>query len=212
MKKSLFFAGALLASCFALTSCSGGGEGNDGVNVGAMANRTFVLDSPNNPLGAMHIVVGNRIGSSDSCDARFYFGERGNSSSSSGKVNVLSTVRSEESKKSWEKCEFTFQIFNAEISEEVNFKSFFALWLASAATAENNDDADNTNGGGDTTQNTGGIASDSYITGLEPVKVTMTYSSNSGGEYQMDPTTIYLDDEEEVVQVVVVKGGFIVQQ
>ncbi|MBQ2814332.1 MAG: hypothetical protein IJE66_04920 [Akkermansia sp.] len=210
MKKSLFFAGALLASCFALTSCSGGGEGNDEVNVGAMSGRTFVFNSPNNALGAMYVQVGDRIGSSDSCDARFYFGTRAGSSSP-GEVKLLSTVKSEEGKKSWEKCEFTFQVYDAEISEEVNFKAFFAIWLASASTAENDEDAGNNGGGGDTTQDAGGMAADSYVTGLEPVKVSMNYASNNSGEYRMEPTTIYLDDEEEVVQTVVVKGDFTIR-
>ena len=55
------------------------------------------------------------------------------------------------------------------------------------------------------------MSSDSYVTGLEPVKVSMNYASNNSGEYRMEPTTIYLDDEEEVVQTVVVKGDFTIR-
>lgn len=205
MKKTFFFVGALLASCFSLTSCSGGGDGNDSVNVAALSGRLLRLESPNNVLGAMYVQVRDRIGSSNGCEARFYFGTPG-SNSAPGQVRVLSTVKSEESKKSWDKIEITFHINDAEISEEVNFKSFFALWLASASSAENADDTENGQEGGG--QDAGGMDADSYVTGMEPMKVTLIFDSNDGGDYYMEPTTIYLDDSEEVVQTIQIEGDF----
>ena len=210
MKKSLFYAGLLLSSCFALTSCSGGGEGDDAVSVNAMSGRTFEFESPNSMLGTMYIDVLDRIGSSNMCEARYRFGTLA-SGSSRGTVKILSTQKSEESKKSWEKCDFTFHIDDAEISEEVNFKAFFAMWLSSADTADQETDNGNNNnnnndGGNQTTSD--GMASDSYVVGLEPVKVSMTYTSNNDGDYTMEPTTVYLDDAEETVQTVLIQGSF----
>ena len=213
MKKSLFYAGLLLSSCFALTSCSGGGEGDDAVSVNAMSGRRFVFDSPGNMLGSMYIDVGDRVGSGNVCDAVYHFGTRVGGYSR-GRVTVLSTQKSEDPKKSWEKCDFTFHIDDAEISEEVNFKAFFALWLSSADTADQETDNGNNNnnnndGGNQTTSD--GMASDSYVMGLEPVKVCMTFDSNNTGKYVMEPTTVYLDDAEQTPQTILVDGNFMIE-
>ncbi len=211
MKKSLFYAGMLLSSCFVFTSCSGGGEGDDTLSVNAMSGRTFVFDSPGNMLGSMYIEVGDRIGSSNVCDARYHFGTM-MGGYSRGRVTILSTQKSEDSKKSWEKCDFTFHIDDAEVSEEVNFKAFFALWLSNADTADqgNEDGGNNNNNGGGDQTTSDGMASDSYVMGLEPVKVSMTFKSNENGTYVMEPTTVYLDDAEEVPQTIVIDGGFVI--
>ncbi len=212
MNKTLFSVGALIAGCLSLTACSGGGDGEN-QNVNAMSGRTFRLQSPSNALGTMFIRVGDRIGSSNDCNARFSFGSVANASSR-GTINVSSAVKGE---KGWDKCEFTFHIDEAEISEEVEFKSFFAIFLSDAGTMGSEEDSDDNNNnnndeGGNASSSGGGtIGADDYVSGIAPTKVILNFDSNNGGTYTMEETTIYLDDEEEPVQTFVITNRFTVE-
>lgn len=211
MNKTLFSVGALLVGCLSLTACSGGGENNSEQNVGAMSGRTFRLDGPSNALGSMFIRVGDRIGSSNVCDARFSFGSVG-AASSKGTVTIKSSTKGSEG---WEKCDFVFHIDEAEISEEVEFKSFFAIFLSTASTNTNTDNGNNNNNNNNdddssSSSSAGSIGADDYVSGIEPTLVKLRFESNSNGVYTMEPTTVYLDDSEEPVQVYRIEGGFTV--
>lgn len=205
MNKTLFSVGALIAGCFTLTACSGGSDSGSGQNVGAMSGRTFRLQSPSNALGSMFIRVGDRIGSSNDCSARFSFGSV-SAQSSKGTVTVQSATKGEEG---WDRCEFTFHIDEAEISQEVEFKSFFAIFLSSSSTTSDSDSEDSE--GDESSSSSGDLNADDYISGIEPTVIKLTFDSNNSGTYVMEPTTLYLDDTEEPVQTFLITNRFTVE-
>lgn len=206
MNKILFSVGALIAGCFTLTSCSGGSEGNSEQSVGAMSGRTFVFGAPSSTTGSMFIQVGDRIGG-QVCEAKFWFGKHG-SASSRGTVTVEKTTR--DGKNGWKTCDFTFHIYEGEISQEVEFKTFFAIFLAEAGTTTNTDTEDGEDGGQQNTNNS--IGADDYVSGIAPTRIRMTFDNNRAGSYIMEETTVYLNDEEAPIQYFIPEGDFIVEQ
>ena len=210
MNKTLFSVGALIAGCFALTACSGGGENGASQSVGALSGRTIRLQAPSNALGSMFVRVGDRIGSSTDCSARFSFGSA-SAASSRGTVSIQSATKGS---KGWERCDFTFHIDESEISEEVEFKSFFAIFLSAASSSGNNsdsDDSNNENGDSGSSSGSGNMNSDDYVTGIAPTIIKMTFDSSNSGTYIMEPTTLYLDDSEEPVQTFLITNRFTIE-
>lgn len=152
----------------------------------------------------MYIQVGDRIGG-QVCEARFWFGKTG-SPTSLGHVEI---ERSKRDDKGWKECDFTFHIYDGEISEEVNFKTFFAIFLANAGTTTNGDAEDGEDGGQQNTD--GSIGADDYVSGIPPTRIKMTFKSSTNGEYIMEETTLYLDDDEAPVTYFIPNGKFIVK-
>lgn len=207
MNKTLFSAGALIAGCFALTSCSGGSEGNNDQNVGVLSGRTLCLQAPNSAVGSMFVRVGDRV-SGNVCRAKFSFGSRAGASSD-GTVIIDRTVKGD---KGWEACDFTFHLNEMEISEEVEFKGFFGAYMdfVDAGTSSGDDDGDSEeDSSSSSSSSSGSIDADSYIIAVEETVVKMKFTSSDTGEFTMEPTTVYLDDSEEPVQTYVIKGRFL---
>ncbi|MBE6409217.1 MAG: hypothetical protein IJB89_10510 [Akkermansia sp.] len=204
MNKTLFSVGALIAGCFTLTSCSGGGDSDNEQNVGVLSGRTLCLQAPNSSVGAMFIRVGDRI-SGNVCRAKFYFGDRGGSSSD-GTVVIDKSVKGD---RGWESCDFTFHLNESEISEEVEFKGFFGAYLEFSPVSGGNDDSDDDdNGENNSSSSSSGIDADSYIISVMETEVKMTFTGSDIGEYTLEPTTVYLNDSDEPVQTYVIKGRF----
>lgn len=202
MNKTLLSVGALIAGCFTLTSCSGGGDGTNEQNVGVLAGRTLCLQAPNSSVGAMFIRIGDRI-SGNVCRAKFSFGSAGGASSN-GTVIVDKSVKGD---RGWESCDFTFHLNESEISEEVEFKGFFGAYLEFTPVSGGGEDSEDgeENGGGSSSS---GIDADSYIISVLETEVKMTFTGSDIGEYTLEPTTVYLNDSDEPVQTYVIKGRF----
>ena len=207
MNKTLFSAGALIAGCFALTSCSGGSEGNNDQNVGVLSGRTLCLQAPNSAVGSMYIRVGDRI-SGNVCRAKFSFGSRAGASSD-GTVII---DRTEKGDKGWEACDFTFHLNEVEISEEVEFKGFFGAYMnfVDAGTTSGDDGSDDgeDSSSSSSSSSSGSFDADSYIIAVEETVVKMKFTGSDIGKFTMEPTTVYLDDSEEPVQTYVIEGRF----
>lgn len=204
MNKSLFSVGALVAGCFALTACSGGGEGNSENNVGVLSNRTIVLESPGNMVGSMFIRVGERIDNSNKCNARFSFGSL-TADSSNGTVTVVSSKKDD---KGWASCEFDFHIWESEISESVEFKAFFGGIMEYTPVGNENADEDS----GEENSSVGGtdVGAEDLIIAVEPMRIKCTFASSTAGTFVADPTTVYLDDTHEQPQTKLWDGSFII--
>ncbi len=202
MNKTLFSVGALIAGCFTLTSCSGGGESNSEQNVGVLSGRTLCLQAPNSSVGSMFIRVGDRI-SGNVCKAKFSFGSR-SGASSDGTVVI---EKSKKGDRGWELCDFTFHLNEVEISEEVEFKGFFGAYLDFtdvSSGSEDSEDGEEDQG----SSSSGSMDSDSYIIAVLETRVKMSFTGSDVGEFTMEPTTVYLDDSEEPVQTYVIQGRF----
>lgn len=202
MNKTLFSVGALIAGCFTLTSCSGGGESNSEQNVGVLSGRTLCLQAPNSSVGSMFIRVGDRI-SGNVCKAKFSFGSR-SGASSDGTVVI---EKSKKGDRGWELCDFTFHLNEVEISEEVEFKGFFGAYLDFTDVSSGSEDSEN----GEEDQgssSSGSMDSDSYIIAVLETRVKMSFTGSDVGEFTMEPTTVYLDDSEEPIQTYVIQGRF----
>lgn len=204
MKKFIFTIGAVLVSCVALTSCSGGGDkDSDGASVNALSGRTFCFTAPNSTTGTMFVRVGEAIGSSKTCNAVFSFGSL-HGDQSDGTVTIHSTTKGTDKNVAWSECDFTFHINEVEITGDAEYKGFNALFLEAAQTATGDEDDD----GGDDAGATGGGAADDYVIGVESVLIKMKFHDNSTGSFSMEPTTVYNDDEEAVEWDVEVNGSF----
>ncbi len=203
MNKTLFSVGALIAGCFTLTSCSGGGDGDNEQNVGVLSGRTLCLQAPNSSVGAMFIRVGDRI-SGNVCRAKFSFGAT-SGASSNGTVVINKSVKGD---RGWESCDFTFHLNESEISEEVEFKGFFGSYLEFTSVSDSSEDSDDSDSDSSSSSTSSSIDADSYILYVTETEVKMTFTGSDIGEFTLEPTTVYLNDSEEPVQTYVIKGRF----
>ncbi len=154
----------------------------------------------------MFVQVGDRIGA-QVCEAKFWFGKDG-SASSRGTVTIEKSER--DGKNGWKTCDFTFHIDEGEISQEVEFKMYFAIFLAAAQTTTDTDTEGGENGGQQNTNNS--IGAEDYVAGIEPTRIKMTFTSSTTGEYTMETTTVYLEDKETPIKLFIPQGAFRVRQ
>ena len=205
MNKTLFSVGTLIAGCFALTSCSGGGDSDSDVNVGVLSGRTLCLQAPKSAVGAMYVRVGDRIGGGV-CHATYSFGSRGGAQSQ-GTVTIERSVKGE---KGWEACDFRFHLNQSDISQEVEFKGFFGAYLDLSGSSSSSGEEEDGTEGENNTESSGSIDADAYLLNVPEVMVKMRFDENASnvGKYVMEPTVVYVNGEEEPELTWVIEGDF----